>query len=193
MTEKMLTNPPRRAWVAPIALASLLALAGCGGTAAAPTATSSSATSPPTSAASATPQTAALGACGLITEQEATTALSSDPGAGTPEGTGANQACAFGQGNGGGFLQAGYNDNQTRALLDGAKAKVSGSYQQQGGTVVEVAGIGDANFVASSPHGGGCYVLKGSILGHITLISPSVLSSPADTMTTLCRAMEGRI
>jgi hypothetical protein len=84
----------------------------------------------------------------------------------------------------------GTNPNQTKALFDSAKKTT----QQAGGNVVQdLSGAGDAAFVASNSHGGACYVLKGSILGHVTVGSRTPLASSADALATLCRAMAGRI
>jgi hypothetical protein len=84
----------------------------------------------------------------------------------------------------------GTNPNQTRALFDSAKTEV----QQAGGNVFQdLPGVGDAAFVGSNDQGGACYVLKGSILGHITVYSRTALTAPADALTTLCRALAGRL
>jgi len=152
-----------------------------GATAAAPTAA-------PPGAAKATET------CSLITQQEATAALGKDPGPGTAAGKAdTGFACSYGIPTGG-YLQAGYNPSITRALFDDGKQKAKDAYVNvPNGSFVDIAGLGDTAFVASAPNGGACEFLKGTVLGHVTLVSQTALPAPADTLTRLCRLLVGRV
>jgi hypothetical protein len=191
MNNVIFTDSRRRAWLASFLVAPVMALAACAGSAATAPSSGSPAPAGAASSAPAAAQASTHDACALVTEQEATTALGSDPGAGTPQGSGASQACMFRSN--GLVLQVGLSPNGTRELLDTTRAAIQKSYLDNHGTVVEAPGMGDANFVASSPHGGGCYVLKGTVMAHITLVNPTVMASAQATMTTLCGAMAGRL
>jgi hypothetical protein len=172
-----------------------IALTACGstpapaGTASAPGATAAAvATSAPAAVHQATE------ACALITQQEATTALGSDPGPGVASGKAdTGVACTYTKSTGG-YLQVGVNPSITRALFDDGKQKVQDAYQQvPNSAVADISGMGDTAFVASNPNGGACEFLKGSVLGHVTIVSPTVMPTPAETLTTLCGLLVGRI
>ncbi|GAC1574471.1 MAG: hypothetical protein NVS3B24_01640 [Candidatus Dormibacteria bacterium] len=194
MKSKEFGNGARFTW-AGVGFAAI-ALSGCGTPASSTQGTSpSQVSSTPSDSAATTPAAAtrrAVDVCALVTEQEASAALGGSTGPGTPRGSGDNKGCEYTK-SGAGFLQVGTNPNQTRAEFDSAKSKIESASDVPDATVVEMPGLGDANFVSSSPHGGGCYVLKGAILGHLTLISPTAMAAPAETMKTLCSAMGGRL
>ncbi|MFN2464599.1 MAG: DUF3558 family protein [Candidatus Dormibacteria bacterium] len=173
-----------------------IALSGCGSTPNSTQGVASQPTAPaPTGTAAAGTVPAAktaLDVCALITEQEASVALGGTTGPGTPRGSGEDKGCEYTRA-GSGYVQVGTHLGETRAEFDSEKSKITSATDSPGSTVIEVAGLGDGNFVSSSAHGGGCYVLKGSTLGHITLISPTAMATPAETMKSLCTVMGGRL
>jgi hypothetical protein len=135
-------------------------------------------------------------ACAPITQQEATAALGSDPGPGTPGAGAPNGLKATGtdctyRTSDSGELSFVVEPGTARAQYDEAKARIQDpSYQ---GTFLELTGVGDAACITSGPHGGHVYIFKGSVLVTIDLYTPTPLSSPADILTTLGRGAAGRV
>jgi hypothetical protein len=175
---------------------SALLIAGCGSaqapagpaTASAKTsgaaATAAAATTPATPApatpapATATPTaapdaagTATMTACTVITEDDATTLLGSDPGPGVEHSDGPISACAYGD------LQIGMEQGPAmKTLFDSLKSA-------RGTTpgYASVDGVGDDGFLVLSPdHDTLLYILKGS-----TLVSAIVVTDPNITAVTL--------
>ncbi|HEX7473014.1 MAG TPA: hypothetical protein VF323_08010 [Candidatus Limnocylindrales bacterium] len=93
--------------------------------------------SAPASAAASAPTTTAIDACALITEQEATAFLGTDPGPGTDTGSATSPACSYG-----GSLTLGVEPTDGQAQYATTKAAMQGSGKAQ-----ELSGVGDAAYV----------------------------------------------
>jgi len=146
----------------------------------------------PTPQLAPAPSSATHDLCALVTELVATAGLGKDPGPGSAPGATGAEACLY-AGAGGLFLQVGTDSNQDRSLYESARAKIRGPVLQQRGTFQDLSGLGDAAFVETTIRGGACYVLKGSILGHVTVGTRTPLTPSADALTDLCRAMAAGI
>jgi hypothetical protein len=145
-------------------------LAGCGAAQPATTGASggdpavTAAPSSPAAAVTAKPPAAAgvgLTACGLITQQDATTAIGSTVGPGTAGGTAALSECIYGDG----------------ALIVGMKADSKAFYEQsqtdaQARGATNVAGVGDGAFEAGAGQTTTLLFLKGTTIVSIILSAP---------------------
>lgn len=89
----------------------------------------------------ATGSTGAINPCAVITEQDATTLLGSDPGTGEDTTSDMGPACAYGA-----SLTLNVAPNAGKAQFDSDKASVQGSGKPQ-----DLSGVGDAAFVRRSP------------------------------------------
>jgi Protein of unknown function (DUF3558) len=173
---------------------SALVIAGCGGstntttpTATAPGASSSSASTQ--SSAAANQGGSAVDPCTLITEQDATTAIGTDPGPGTARASAAGPSCTYLVSTDGRGVIVGVTLNSNRAQYDAARAQFQQKY-----TVQDASGIGNAAFVVSAS-GGAAPVLvfiKGSDVVSIAL-SGLASAASTDTLTTLGHAASGRL
>jgi hypothetical protein len=152
-------------------LAGSTALAGCGSTqppsadagAGHPAALATAASSAATAAVTSTPAAGGGGltACALITPQDATTAIGSTVGPGTPGGTAALSECIYGDG----------------ALIVGMRTDSKAFYEQsqtaataKGAT--NVSGVGDGAFEAGAGQVTTLLFLKGTTIVSIILSAP---------------------
>ena len=111
--------------------------------------------SAPESSGASAPSTTAIGACALITEQEATAFLGSDPGPGTNTGSPASPACAYG-----GSLTIGVEPTDGQARFATIKAAMQASGKAQ-----NLSGVGDAGYVFVVANTiADMEILKGSVL-----------------------------
>jgi hypothetical protein len=138
-----------------------------------------------TDSTAATGSTAAINACAVITEQDATTLLRSDPGPGLDTTSDMGPACAYGA-----SLTLNVAPNAGKAQFDGDRAAGQGSGKPQ-----DLSGVGDAAFVFIVANTiGQMEILKGS-----TILTVNVQGDPAlqnitlASMTTLGTAAVGRI
>jgi hypothetical protein len=172
-------------------------VAGCGGSIDATTPTkpapgTSSSSASTQTAAAATQRGSAVDACTLITEQDATTAIGTDPGPGTAQASADGTSCEYLVHTDGRGVTVGVIPDSNRAHYDSARATYQHTY-----TVQDVSGIGDAafEFIGGQVTGGSAAVIliiKGSELLTIQLSAPaSALST--DTLTTLGHAAAGRL
>jgi hypothetical protein len=164
-----------RAKRAMFAAAGCLLLASCGPAtlAAAPAGTSPAATSVATPAGTATPAatTAAapaggsgMTACGLITEQDASTALGKSVGKGTAGGTAALSECVYAY-SGGELLVSMKTDS--KALYDSSRVAALGK------GAPDVPGVGDSAFKSGTPQSCALLFVKGTTLVSILLGGPA--------------------
>jgi len=194
-----MTNPPRSsvasAALAALAMTGCLLLAACGSSAAAakagapavqttagatPTTPASQAT---TSAGSTTTPGASGGkvkACSLLTEQELTPLLGSDPGPGTDNSDGTTTACAY---TGAGVVTIVVDHSGGKSLFDtlcGTNQKVSGV--ADGACLTIVGGA-----VAAM------YILKGPDLMSINIQAGLDTNITPDALTALGKIAAGRL
>lgn len=174
-----------------------LALAACSSSAAGPTSTplvpvapgqSSSAggaASDPAQSAAPAPAGAAIDACALVTEQEATAFLGSDPGPGVNTGSSDAPACAYG-----GSLTLGVAPTGGRAQYDADRGAAQGS-----GKATDLTGVGDAgyafivaNTIAQMEIVKGTVVLSVNVQG-----DPSLQNITVERLTTLGTTAAGRL
>jgi hypothetical protein len=184
-----------RIYAAPALLVLAALLAACSG-ASAPTsgAAQPPASSPPATAAPASgaadvsnaPQgsTAAVAACALITEQDATTLLGSDPGPGMDTGSAAAPACAYGA-----SLTYQVQLDDGKATFDTTKAAMQGSGKAQ-----DLTGVGDDGFVFIVGNTiAQMVILKGSELLTVNVQGdPALQNITLPALTTLGTAAVGR-
>jgi hypothetical protein len=175
------------------------AVAGCGGTVATsslgaqdqPSALAqASASAPAESSAPAASNAnaasgAAIDACALISEQEATAFLGSDPGPGVETGSASSPACAYGA-----SLTIGVELNDGKALFDTTKAAMQGSGKAQ-----TLSGVGDAGFVFIVANTiAQMAILKGSTLLQINIQGdPSLQNITLAALTALGTTAVGRL
>jgi Protein of unknown function (DUF3558) len=170
-------------------------LAACGGSSAAtapvaqpsaPTAATSDAPASGGTDASSAPQgsTAAVAACALITEQDATTLLGSDPGPGMDTGTADAPACAYGA-----SLTYLVQLADGKATFDTTKAAMQGSGKAQ-----DLTGVGDDGFVFIVGNTiAQMVILKGSELLTVNVQGdPALQNITLPTLTTLGTAAAAR-
>ncbi len=177
-------------------------LAACGGSSAAtapaaqpPASTPSTSDAPASGAAdapsavdaSSAPQgsTAAVAACALITEQDATTLLGSDPGPGMDTGSADAPACAYGA-----SLTYQVQLDDGKATFDTTKAAMQGSGKAQ-----DLTGVGDDGFVFIVGNTiAQMVILKGSELLTVNVQGdPALQNITLPTLTTLGTAAAGRL
>ena len=146
-------------------------VAACGGGATASSPISQGQPGGPTQADGAaaptapTGSTAAINACAVITEQDATTLLGSDPGPGQDTSTGMDLACSYG-----GSLTMNVGANAGKAKFDSDRAPAQGS-----GKLQDLSGVGDAAFVFIVGNTiGQMEILKGS-----TILTVNVQGDPS--------------
>jgi hypothetical protein len=138
-----------------------------------------------TGSTTATVSTAAINACAVITEQDATTLLGSDPGAGQDTTSDMGPACAYGA-----SLTLNVAPGAGKAQFDTDKASAQGSGKSQ-----DLTGVGDAAFVFIVANTiGQMEILKGSTILTINVQGdPSLQNITPDALTTLGKAAAGRI
>jgi hypothetical protein len=169
----------------------------CGGTASTPSPLAQGQPSAPTQAsapvgstapaASTAPagSTTAINACAVITEQDATALLGSDPGPGMSTGSGSEPACAYGA-----SLTYVVELNDAKAAFDATKAAMQGSGKAQA-----LTGVGDDGFVFIVANTiAQMAILKGSTLLTVNVQGdPSLQNITLAAMTTLGTAAVGRL
>lgn len=129
--------------------------------------------SAPAATAASKPAAGAIDACAIITEQEATAFLGSDPGPGTNTGTASAPACAYG-----GSMTIGVEPKDGQALYATTKAAMQGSGKAQ-----DLKGVGDAGYVfVVADTIGDMEILKGN-----TLLSVRVQGDPSLQNVTVAR------
>jgi len=128
---------------------------------------------------------AAINACAVITEQDATTLLGSDPGPGQDTSSGTDRACAYGASL---TLSVGANAGTAKFDSDRAPAVSSGKLQ-------DLTGVGDAAFVFIVGNTiGQMEILKGSTILTVNVQGdPSLQNITPAALTTLGTAAAGRI
>jgi Protein of unknown function (DUF3558) len=131
------------------------------------------------------PAGAAVDACAIITEKEATAFLGSDPGAGMSTGTAAAPACAYG-----GSLTFVVELGDGKSLYDSTKAAMQGSGKAQ-----DLTGVGDqafafivANTIAQMVIVKGTTMLTVNVQG-----DPSLQNITVEALTALGTTAAGRI
>ena len=173
------------------------AIAACGGSSATsapaaqgPTAGPAQASAPADTSAPAatdagTPATGAVDACAIITEQEATAFLGSDPGPGVQTGTADAPACAYG-----GSLTIGVEPGDGAAMYATTKDAM-----QSAGKAQDLPGVGDAAYVFIVANTiGDMEILKGSTLLSVRVQgNPSLQNVTVARMTTLGTTAVGRL
>ena len=137
----------------------------------------------PAESTAATGSTAAINACALITEQEATAFLGSDPGPGQDTGTVASPACAYDA-----SLTIGVELNDGKAQFDIYKAGIQGS--ANGHTL---SGVGDAGVVTIVANTiAAMEILKGSPLLSVN-VQGSLQNITLAALTALGTTAVGRL
>ncbi len=179
-------------WSSSIAATTLL-LAACGSPAsgAAPTAPANGATSGPANVATSAPSAtstaapadpvaaAATGNCGLVTQQEASTALGAAAGPGDT-----SVGCTY---------KGPADQTLSVVLIAGTKAEIDQVKTSMVGTTgyQDVPGAGDSAFMKSGDGGGQFYCVKGSRVLMVTL--SQVSGSVADPLMTVGTIACGRL
>jgi hypothetical protein len=128
----------------------------------------------------------------LITEQEATTALGTDPGAGqeTLPGVSGNGTCVYGAGSSVVRLSVDIS-GVGKAIYAGDRDTVNGINPS---FVHTIAGVGDAAF--ETPGGATqdtIYLYKGGTFIEITLAVEAATALPTDQLVTLAKTAVGRV
>jgi len=138
-----------------------------------------------TAATAPTGSTAAINACAVVTEQDATTLLGSDPGPGQDTSSDMGAACAYGASL---TLSVGANAGKAKFDSDRAPALSSGKLQ-------DLSGVGDAAFVFIVANTiGQMEIIKGSTILTVNVQGdPSLQSITAASLTTLGTAAAGRM
>jgi hypothetical protein len=139
-------------------------------------------------AAASTPargSTPAVNACAVITEQDATTLLGSDPGPGQNTSSDTGAACAYGA-----SLTLSVGANAGKAQFDSDRAPALGS-----GKLQDLTGVGDAAFVFIVANTiGQMEILKGSTILTVDVQGdPALQNITAASLKTLGTAAAGRI
>lgn len=144
----------------------------------------------PTTADPTTSSASAGGnACTLITEQDVTAALGTDPGPGTPlTHLGASQ-CQYGS----------YQTQWVLVNLTPSQGKASyGNFRNNpqtgnAGAMVDVAGVGDRAFEVGSHGSAGIYFNKGDALVVLSVVIGSAASPPMKQALSLAKTAASRI
>lgn len=178
----------RRMLIAPIAalgVAAVLLLTGCSAASSgSPSVTGSSGSAKPIpSAASSHPR--ATTACALITEQDATTALGSDPGAGTADVSGTSSSCSFGQ-----------YPNLLTVNLVAVHGKADFDHltgRDTSHTLVALSGVGDAAFALAKGEVANVWFTRGDAMVTIALVESAAGTNPQDVAMTVAQAADARL
>lgn len=201
-----MTVLPKSALPLSAAAAILLALSGCntgsatshaGGTPAAtsqpPSPTASDATSQATASDGVTTTPEATSgtehACALVTQQEATTALGTDPGPGQESTTGTVGNCVYGAASS--VVRVSVDPVPGKAAYDNARSTVTSANPA---SVVDVPGVGDGAF--ETPSGASeatVYFYKGDTYVEITLGVAAATGPPKDQVIALATTAAGRV
>lgn len=142
------------------------------------------ASAPPSAGASAL-STTAVDACALITQQEATAFLGSDPGPGINTGSASAPACAYG-----GSLTIGVELNDGQATFATTKAAMEASGKAQ-----NLSGVGDAGYVFIVANTiADMEIVKGSTLLSVHVQgNPSLQNVTVAALTALGTTAVGRL
>lgn len=167
------------------------AVAACGGTSSTSSPKAQDQASAPTQTSAAVASTApaastgAIDACALITEQEATAFLGSDPGPGTDTGSADSPACAYDA-----SLTIGVDLTGGKAKFDNDTASIQGS-----ATGHILSGVGDAGAVTIVANSiAAMEILKGSMVLSINVQGdPSLQNITLDALTALGTKAVGRL
>ena len=129
--------------------------------------------------------TAATAACAVVTEQDATTLLGSDPGPGVDSGSADAPACAYGA-----SLTYVLQPEDGKATFDMTKAAMQGSGKAQ-----DLTGVGDDGFVFIVGNTiAQMVILKGSELLTVNVQGdPALQNITLPTLTTLGTAAAARL
>lgn len=186
---------PIRAATALLTIAAVVA--ACGGSAATSAPAAQGQTPAPTQASTpgqasapaptntSQPAAGAVDACAVITQQEATAFLGSDPGPGTETGTASAPACAYG-----GSLTISVEPGDGQDMYATTKAAMQGSGKAQ-----ELKGVGDAAyaFVVANTIGD-MEILKGTTLLSVRVQGdPSLQNVTIERLTSLGTTAVGRL
>ena len=124
-------------------------------------------------------------ACAIITQEEATTFLGSDPGPGVETGTTAAPACAYG-----GSMTIGVEPDDGQQVYATTKAAMQGSGKAQ-----DLSGVGDAAYVFVVANTiGEMEILKGTTLLSVRIQGdPSLQNVTVERLTSLGTTAVGRL
>ena len=138
-----------------------------------------------------TPAPAAAGgdACTLVTEQDVTAALGSDPGPGTPITQHGASQCQYGSYQTQ-WVLVNLTPSQGRAAYDNLRDKPQTG---EAGAIVDVAGLGDRAFEVGSHGSAGIFVNKGDALVVLSVVIGSATSPPMKQAVSLATTAAGRI
>lgn len=173
---------PARGLAAALVLA---ALSGCAAKPPAPIAFPSKRPTPTASHAASE-----IDPCSLLSREEATAALGSDPGAGRPKRAGTGGSCTF---------VARTTGNLVIAAITGPAATIRSRFtysarQPANKGFKPVSGIGDGAIMRANGKGAAMLFFKGTTLVSIVLtLSPKHVPTPAASVTTLGKAAAGRV
>lgn len=129
------------------------------------------------------------GACTLVTEHDAATALGTDPGRGSAFSSHGSTQCQYGtyqtQ-----FLLVNLTPSRGRAGYD-----IVHSHEGAGQNVraVDIAGVGDRAFEVTGPHTAGIYANKGDALLVVTITKQAALDPPTVPVLALARLAASRL
>lgn len=178
---------PRLSLIAPIAaigVAAALLLSGCSVALPGSPAPQAAGSDKPSAPATTSHPTATT-ACALVTEQDAATALGSDPGAGTPNVSGTASSCSFGQ----------YPALLTVNLLavNGKAAFDHLVSRDTGHTLVSLSGVGDAAFALAQGEVANVWFTHGDAMVTIGLVQSGAGTNPQDVAMTVAQAADSRL
>jgi len=150
---------------------------------------SASASSGGTTAPSSVADPSDADACTLITEQDITEALGSDPGPGTPISNKGASQCQYGS----------YATQAVLVNVTPSQGKLAydnfrnDPHTADAGTVVDVDQIGDRAFEVGSHGSAGIFFIKGDVLVVVSVVVLADASPPMDQAVALAKTAAGRI
>lgn len=177
---------PRVAAIVLLGLTAALLLDGCSSGQTNPTNTAAaSATGAPSAGDSPSANTGAATACSLITQQEASAALGSDPGPGIAGVLGVATTCTFGT-------------PPSVLTVDLVPTGGKAAYEQTHGgakahQLVTISGVGDAALGMFEGPIGAIYFYKGDALVSVLLTTNQANATSQDKMTALANTAAGRL
>jgi len=147
--------------------------------------TSSSGTAAPSSAAGPSN----TDACTLITEQDVTDTLGSDPGPGTPISNKGASQCQYGSYATQAVL-VNVTPSQGKLAFDNFR---NDPHTADAGTVVDVDQIGDRAFEVGSHGSAGIFFIKGDVLVVVSVVVLTDATPPMDQAVALAKTAASRI
>ena len=177
---------PRTAAIIALGLTGSLLLVGCSsGLPNSTQAGGAPASAAPSAAASPSGGSGAAAACSLITEQEASTALGSDPGPGVADTLGIATSCTFGT-------------PPSILRVDLVPTDGKASYEHALGLakahpVVTISGVGDGAFGTFNGTVGSIEFYKGDAVVSILLAANGASTPSQDKLTVLAKQAAGRL